>query len=118
MNLRRNKYVIFLLLMIFCISSCKTRFNKEKWVNDDLGGDQRNDMLDDLVANHKIIGLKYSQLIDSFGEPVHTEDSSEVFYTILENYDIIDPISGKDLVIKLNRDSIVTGFYINNWKRK
>ena len=76
-------------------------------------------MLDDLMANHKLKGLNYNQLIDSLGEPNGSDkDSCEVYYDILVNYDVIDPVSGKEFIIKLNKDSIVSGFYIRNWKRK
>lgn len=35
----------------------------------------------------------------------------------IQNYGSdIDPVSGKDLIIKLNKDSVVTGYQVREWK--
>ncbi|WP_118976528.1 hypothetical protein [Taibaiella koreensis] len=74
-------------------------------------------MLDDLMKNHKLIGLKYNQLIDSLGEPNYLEDSI-ISYRITEDYGSdIDPVYVKTLQFSISRDSIVTSFKIKEWKK-
>jgi len=112
-------YFILISLTLFAACQPKLKFNKEMWnTKDDIAYANRPAMVDDLVQHHQIKGLTYRQLIDAIGEPQQFEkDSTEVYYEIETNYGSdIDPVSGKDLIIKLNKDSIVTGYQIREWK--
>ena len=113
--------LIFLLFLLF-ISSCvwKTTFNKTGWnEKGDLGTwPNRNAMLDDLLKKHTLKGSTYQQLVDSVGEPsIDSNDPGVAYYNITVEYGgDIDPVYFKDLFIFLNKDSVVTGFKVKEWK--
>ena len=95
------------------------KFNKSNWeVKEDWDYPYRDRMLNDLVKNHKLVGLTYGQLIDSLGPPANTgNDSGSVSYEITTRFKSdIDPTSGKNLYIKLNPESVVTSYKISEWK--
>ncbi len=94
-------------------------FNKKDW---SFQGDaifappHRKAMLLDLTQNHKLVGLKYSELIDLLGRPNFT-DSNSVGYEIIIDYgNDIDPVYTKDLYFSFGNDSIVTAWNIRVWK--
>lgn len=117
-------------VMIICISvvltyqifhwySYNQTFNKAAWADGDQGWGypNRKYMLNDLLKNHQIKGLTYKQLIDSIGEPHLDSGSYEAYYNIILDYGWdIDPVYSKNLILQLNRDSVVTGFEIKEWK--
>jgi len=81
------------------------------------GYPKRKFMLNDLIENHQIKGLTYKQMVDSIGEPNIDPGSYKAYYNIILNYGWdIDPVYTKDLVIQLDRDSVVTGFKVKEWK--
>lgn len=111
-----------IIALVLLITGCKQKkFDRAQWKtqgNDDIDFPYRNEMIEDLVNHHKIKGLTYKQLVDSLGEPqVCQNDSDDVYYDIETKYSSLDPISGKNLNIKLNKDSLVTGFEVKKWKR-
>jgi len=109
--------VLFVLIAI-CLISCQSKFNKQDW-NEKAGWDYpfRDHMLSDLAQHHQLTGLSYQQLKDSLGNP-DIVDTSGVYYQIIIDYGTdIDPVHTKDLMLKLNRDSIVTSFQIKEWKK-
>lgn len=76
-------------------------------------------MLKDLMNNHGLKGLNYTQLIDLLGEPdkYSDEEPSTVTYNIVSDYGRdIDPIFLKNLEVKFSSDSIVTDLNINEIK--
>jgi len=76
-------------------------------------------MLKDLTTNYKLIGMKYSDLIDLLGSPDFIDTSNSIItYEITLHYDMIDPDYGKDLDFKLNKDSTIKSFKIREWKKK
>jgi len=94
-------------------------FNKAEWADGDegFGYSKRRYMLNDLIENHQIKGLTYKQLVDNIGEPHFDSGSKNAYYNIILDYGWdIDPVYSKDLVIQLNRDSVVTSFEIKEWK--
>jgi hypothetical protein len=115
-----NKYVIFIGVLIL-FTSCNLKFDKNKWmIKEDIGYKYRNDMLDDLIKNHKIKGLRYNELADLIGEPDKNMvgDSECIYYPIIDKYGFdIDPVYSKTLEIWLNKDSIVTKFEVFEHKK-
>ena len=78
-------------------------------------------MIDDLITNHKFIGLTYKQLIDSLGEPeTDVNDSGKfLYYDIITDFGgDIDPVYSKTLKIHLDKDSVVTSYKIEERRRK
>ena len=78
----------------------------------------RDNMLNDLIHNQKLKGLTYKQLIDKIGEPEkNAGDITIVYYDILTDYGYdIDPVYIKTLDFKLDKDSIVSDFRVNEIK--
>jgi hypothetical protein len=108
-------FVIYKLVIWYSYSQ---KFNKAAWAVREEGlYYNRKYMLSDLIENHQIKGLTYKQLVDSIGEPRIDSGSYEAYYNIELDYGWdIDPVYSKDLVIQLNRDSVVTGFDFKEWK--
>ena len=94
-----------------------TKFDKNKWAfRDDMEYPYRNNMLNDLTTNYKLVGLKYSELINLLGGPSY-RDSFSLTYHVLINYDGIDEDYIKNLDIIFNRDSMITAFKIDEWRK-
>jgi hypothetical protein len=115
---------VVLMVLVFVLASCveptsKRKFDKTAW-GEKIDWDfyQREPMLDDLLQHHQIKGLTRKQLIDSLGEPANYEDTTAMYYEIVTDFGSdIDPVYTKNLVIYLNKDSIATGFKVEEWKR-
>jgi hypothetical protein len=104
--------------LILTITSCTEKFDKTKWAQyDEQDGPDRDLMADDLLKNYKLIGLSHKQMIQLLGSPANQTDTTKTYYTLSEKYDVIDPVSGKDLIIKFNKDSIITGAEIQEWHK-
>lgn len=115
--------VICKLLQLVILSACwlscnNTQFDKIKWTQKvDMEFPFRNKMLKNLTSNYKIIGLKYSQLIKLLGEP-DFNDSCSLTYKIIEDYGFdIDPVYNKDIYFTFSKDSVISFFKINEWKK-
>jgi hypothetical protein len=113
---------ILIPLILFLLTSCTTSrpFNKKQWAeqSDPSLYPNRNSLVDDLILNHKLIGLSYHQLTEMIGEADKNinEGKNEVCYSILTEYGHdIDPVHTKTLVFKLSEDSIVTNYEIEEW---
>ncbi len=99
--------------------SCQQRFNSEKWkiVEDLRTYPFRDRMVADVVENKNFIGLEYKQVIDSLGHPSSMR-KNKIYYSIEVNYGAdIDPVYTKDLVLTINKDSLVTEIKIEEWKK-
>ncbi len=114
-------FLIFLIAII--ISSCKDReikFDKAKWQqNEDAGqpSSYRKHMLKDLVTNYKLAGMRYSEIIGLLGEP-NFKDSSSFGYNIVVDYGHdIDPVYTKTLDFTFSKDSVITSFKVDEWKK-
>lgn len=111
---------IFLLLMLVFASCSKKKFNSAEWkdsyeVNRGFVAPELKAMAEDIVANHKLIGLTHKQMLDSPGEPEN--DPTPSWYTVEENYDMIDPVSGSYLRIDFNKDSIIVKAVVIKWHK-
>ncbi len=77
----------------------------------------RNSMLKDLISNRKLIGLNYAQLIQLLDTP-NFSDINVLGYFIIEDYGFkIDPVYVKNLKFDFSKDSVVTAFHIEEWKK-
>jgi hypothetical protein len=121
-NKKKVLAIVYFALFVFPFSSCnmKIKFDKEKWdEHPDLAFSPpyRNKMLTDLTAHHKLIGLHYSELIEMLGKP-NFSDSNFIGYTILVDYGSdIDPVYTKNLNFNFSKDSIITSYKIDEWKK-
>lgn len=112
------KYSIVILAIMLLSCNRQSSFDKTKWV---MGGNMefpyRNSMLKDLTTNYKLVGLKYSELIVLLGQPQYNSSTSSLGYEIDTHYDVIDPIYNKKLEFTFSKDSIITSFKVNEWKK-
>ncbi len=116
----KNTLLIFSLILLFCFSACvrQEKFNKQDWLGADAVDPERESITDHLLKNYKIIGSSHNEIIQLLGEPAF-EDSTGMFYTLSTEYKYlgIDPVSGKNLELKINKDSIITKAEVKDWKR-
>lgn len=123
---RYKKYIfrtIFFGALSFLLSSCNNeiKFDKMKWDEQpDLAftPPHRKKMLKDLTTNHKLVGLKYSEIVSLLGVP-NFHDSISFGYDIIIDYGSdIDPIYTKTLDFAFSKDSTITSFKVDEWKKK
>ena len=111
------KYIIIVFVIILLGCNQQIKFDKDKWVE---GGNMefpnRNRMLEDLTTNYKLVGIKYPELINLLGEPQYN-DSASLGYVIEIHYDVIDPDYSKTLNFNFNKDSVITSFKVEEWKK-
>lgn len=117
MKVFKTIFIISLFLSTLLIS-CDQKFTKEQWINVDNLDPDRGAMLNDLLNHHKIIGLSYHQLNDMLGEPTQ-DDSVRIYYPIKIKYAMLspDPNYEKDLIVYLNKDSVVITTKVTEWKK-
>jgi hypothetical protein len=115
--------LIFILTILTSLTSCENQltFDSKKWKEyRDL--DQypfRELMLEDIVENKRLIGLKYQAVIDSLGpsENYTDENENELWYPVTVDYGTdIDPVYTKHLTVTLNNDSTVERVETREWK--
>jgi outer membrane protein assembly factor BamE (lipoprotein component of BamABCDE complex) len=104
------------IFLILAMTGCKGgKFDREKWsYGDGLDYPLRNQIVDDLVANHHIKGLTFRQVIDSLGSP-QRRDSLKFTYQIEDNsynYGKKQPVHKKNLIVYFSKDSIAVKFEI------
>lgn len=116
---------LFFLLIILTIQSCqkkvecvtKLKFDKSLWLKNqqkDCYRD-REKMLYDLLDNHKIKGLKYSEIVKLLGnsEIESTSHSKFIKYIVTtKNDSTIESKYSKKLIIFLNRDNIAESIMV------
>src|SRR3954471_11577756 len=116
--MRFNKLSISLTIAILVaigVASCnrQQKFTRELWsYGDGLDFPTRKAILDDLLANHKIVGLNHYQVVQLLGSP-QLRDTASFKYS----YQIEDtgtkynpkknPVYTKNLVLYFSKDSIV-----------
>lgn len=106
-------------LILVLTTSCHEKFDSKKWRREeDLRTHPfREAMIADIVDNKKFIGQTFKQVLDSLGKPNSSGDG-KVSYSIITDYGRdIDPIYTKDLVLTLDKDSLVTDVKIEEWKK-
>jgi len=118
MLLRNCLFLIALIGLFSCKDFKQIKFDKSKWrTRDDMEFPYRNKMLKDLTTNYKLVGLKHSEIIELLGDP-NFSDSSSFAYQVIEDYGSdIDPVYTKNLDFEFSKDSIITAFKIEEWKK-
>ena len=112
-----------LLFLGLFSSACKkeSAFDKDKWAyRGDMEFPYREEIITDLLENHHLKGVSYSQLMNTLGTPDQIELANhKVYYDILTEYGSdIDPIHNKLLEVSLSNDSIVIGYKIREWTKE
>ena len=125
--MKYQKYIfkpIFFALLISLFSTCNNeiKFDKVKWDEQpDLvfTPPYRKKMLKDLTTNHKLVGLKYLEIISLLGAPNFQDSATASFgYDIIINYGSdVDPIYTKTLNFTISKDSVIISFKVNEWKK-
>jgi outer membrane protein assembly factor BamE (lipoprotein component of BamABCDE complex) len=111
------------ILLVVAMAGCGNhKFDRQKWsYGDGLDYPMRNDIVDDLMANHHLKGLNYRQLIDSLGSP-QRRDSLKFTYQVIDNsfnYNANKKeVHHKNLIVYFSKDSIVTRFEIYDHTEK
>ena len=115
-HLIRINFILFMLVLAFVFYSCQNKkipFNKIGW-NEYADGVScpplRDLMLNDLLTNHKIIGLTYQQLLLKLGQADNNEftKSGILRYQISAEYTWGDIVHIKALDFYFNADSVIT----------
>lgn len=110
----------FIVLILFSCGNRQTKFDKDKWnvqTDPTFPSSYRPEMLTDLTTNYKLVGYKYSQLVELLGIPDY-KDSSLLSYKIIVEYGHdIDPVYTKNLDFTFSEDSIITSIKINEWEK-
>ncbi len=80
-------YILLGITGFATLTGCNrsSEFTRQKWASTDgLEYPMRDQVLEDLMANHHIKGLTFDQVIDSLGSP-QRRDSLKFTYQILDN---------------------------------
>ena len=122
-NYKRSCFSKWLLIFVFfTFVSCnrQIKFDKNRWneqADPVFPSSYRPKMLNDLITNNRLIGLRYHQLIELLGIP-DNKDSSFLSYKIVVEYGSdIDPVYTKDLKFTYSRDSLINSFKVIEWKK-
>ena len=123
LSLHREFFIFFFmqirkLLLTFFIASvgCQNKdgqpeqkFDRIKWATKhDREYPYRDKILNDLITNHKLHGIRHDSVLYLLGQPNRT-DNGHLFYTIEQKFfpNTSWPLHTRTLVIKLARDSTV-----------
>ncbi len=111
------------ILFFFLIGSCSKQipFEKEKW-NVCIDGfyENREFMIENLLSKNIIIGKKFDELEDIFGDLVINETLQKriISQNIITDYGWdIDPVETLDLVIHLDKNNVAIKTELVKWKR-
>jgi hypothetical protein len=105
-----NKNTIALLgLIILSFTACKRnqKFDRDNWNDGDgLTFSYREVMVDDLLKNYKLKGLKYQEVVHLLHRPQQS-DPAQMTYEITEIHKPGKPRYVKQLILSM-KDSVVT----------
>jgi hypothetical protein len=119
----RFSLVITLIILYLFINGCNDTsksetFDKTKWTDlGKLGSADKVLMAEDLIKTHKLIGLTNKQMFQLLGSPANYMDTTKTYYELATVYDVIDPVSGKNLIIQFNKDSVIISAKIEEWHK-
>jgi len=115
------RHTTTLLILVLGLASCdnQIKFDKNAWrtKNDIYPCECREQMIEDLIKNHKLIGLRNNELKQFLGAPDMEQDLNIQYDLVIDYGSDIDPIHKKTLLFKLNRDSTIEDYQINEWKK-
>jgi hypothetical protein len=104
-----KKVVILFSLLVVFLTACKhqAKFTREDWdYGDGLTFPSRNNMIDDLLQNYKLKGMKYQEVIHLLHSP-QLSSTTEMIYDIDEVSQKGKQLYVKKLILSL-KDSVVT----------
>jgi len=112
-----------ILILILMFTSCgikDEKFNSYTWKN--MVGDNFSDrepLVNDLIKNHMHKGMSYHEIIQLLGNPeiFGESEKNNITYILQIEYDLIDPVRGKDLIINLTKDSTISEYKVIEWKK-
>jgi hypothetical protein len=108
--------------VIFTMMACsEKKFRKSEWTaktDANFPPNERENMLSDLLSNHKLVGLKYADVIPLLGIPDDIDSSSFSYEIEIVYGSDIDPVYRKDLYLFTTRDSIISSYEIKEWKKE
>ena len=104
-------FLFVFMLMMAIIAGCtsKQKFDRTGW-NDGDGIDfpKRYLMVDDLLATHKLVGLKFNNVVGLLHYPDRfSYDSLSFHYEITRKMSGIDTLYTKNLVFTMSKDSVI-----------
>ncbi|MBB5397145.1 hypothetical protein HDC91_003212 [Mucilaginibacter sp. AK015] len=98
--------------MVAMLTSCtyKQKFERKGWnEGDGLTFPRRNLMVEDLLATHKLVGLKFNNIVGMLHYPDRfSRDSLSFHYEIIRKMSGIDTLYTKNLVFTMTKDSVIT----------
>lgn len=113
-------YIVSFLIMICFSCKHEIKFNKTDWSKRSDGFYlNRDKMINDLILNHKIIGLSKIELLELLGEPENYSyaEPNSIYYNIVTDYGFdIDPVYIKNLKIEFNQSEQVLSYEIEEKK--
>ena len=102
-------------------ASCKhdIKYSKELWQETDSGfsSPYRDQMLNDLMKNYYLKGMKVSQLLKLLGPADYVEKGLITYRIKIEYGSDIDPTYTKNLDFNYSKDSTITSFKVVEWKK-
>ena len=111
------KPFFYLLITIIALSGCdvkKQKFTTKGWDDGDgIEFPNREGMLDDLLATHKLKGLNYRQALGLLKYPQRSGvKQKSMEYEVVRKMDGIDTVYAKSLVLYLSPDSVVNNYKV------
>ncbi|MBD1393736.1 hypothetical protein [Mucilaginibacter glaciei] len=110
-NNKGLQLVLGIVLIVLALTGCgRKKFDRREWdAGDGISWPNRNGMLDDLLATHKLKGMKYKEVINLLRYPQWNSYTDKSFqYEINRKMDKLDTVYSKYLVLYLNQDSVVS----------
>jgi len=110
-----------ILLLFIGLSSCgliDKKFDKTAWIEIDGSYNQREYMVNDLMRNYLHKGMSYKNIINLIGKPEIDRNDKKNSIGYYLYFDGIDPVGGKNLIIKLSeKDSTVIDYQVVKWEK-
>ena len=120
---RSELLYVLSIIVVFAILGCNDisrseKFDQKIWKQySEVDGPDRDLMAEDLIKTHRLIGLTNKQMLQLLGSPSNFGDTTKICYELSQEFDSIDPISGKNLVIQFNKDSVIVKAFIEEWHK-
>ena len=119
----KQKSYFYILLLLLTISCNKKKFNKADWnsdfIDDKITYENRNEMLDDLLENHKLKGKSISDIENILGkldEHNFSDSTNLIEIPVLVKWRGIDPYKYKYLNLKYNKNKIIDSVFVTEFK--
>ena len=104
--------------LFFVTEWTKFFYDRNLWIEkDDMEYPNRKKMVDDIMKHLKLKGQTLTEIENLLGQPSYI-DTTEIMYKVEEKYGIdIDPIGSTTLVMKYNKESIITEVRKDEYKK-